>query len=156
MPQHVGKQALIPPDESAMHYEPTSVLPPAAASLRLYSVTAPATWRPLQQIAKASVFARCWSTMQQFSARRFVQDRKSYQDKIKSPGNFQNKNTLFIFFYTTLTRTTVNFVYVPRSKDIKNSDPNETFNFLSFQLCFKFNVIVFWWFNKCMCFQFGE
>lgn len=67
---------------------------------------------------------------------------KSYEDKIKSPVDFQNKNSLFIFYYTTLTRTTVNFVYVPHSKDFENSEPKE--NLIIFHFSYVLSLMSVW------------
>ncbi len=52
-------------------------LPLASAELRFYSVAAPVIWSPPQQIHKASIFARWWSTSQEFNTKQIEWDRKS-------------------------------------------------------------------------------
>ncbi len=68
------------------------VLPLAAATLHLYSVTATENRSPAQQICEASISDSCCSTTQPFSTEQIERDRKLDTDAtLKSPINFQNK-----------------------------------------------------------------
>lgn len=51
------------------------MLPLTEAAVCFYFVTAPVIWRPLQQIRKASILARCRSTTEKFGTEQIVRDR---------------------------------------------------------------------------------
>ncbi len=85
-------------------------LPLTAAALLLLSVTAPVIRSPPQQICKASIFVRWWSTTQQFSTEQIKRDRKSNTDTpLKHPVSFRIKHycrcwRLMMFHLTSSTK----------------------------------------------------
>ncbi len=68
------------------------VLSLAAAALRFYSVAAPVIRRPPQQIRKASIFARRWSTVQEVRTEQIESDT----DTLKNPDNFRRKHSMLM------------------------------------------------------------
>ncbi len=81
-------------------------LPLAAASLHFSSAATRVIRSPPQQIGKASIFARCWSKTQQFSAEQIEWDSKSDTDTTLKHGvNFRIKHSML-----TPDHTSLNFI----------------------------------------------
>ncbi len=71
--------------------------PLSVAALHFYFTAASVMRTPPQQICKASIFAGCWSTMQQFSTEQIERDRKLDTDTtVKHPVNFRIKHSMLM------------------------------------------------------------